>query len=870
IDSAPAGNITVVNNTPSIYYNNVTDGAHNWSVSCADGSGNSAQSQASYFTVDNSGPAIALVSPLDGALLSNNTVLFNYSAISRTSAYMECGLWVDGAREALANVSNNTNSANNITLGYSDHFWYVSCTDLLGNNETTNMSYFRIEPPVPPSDNESPYVVGYDPYPNFETYNNNVSFRFLAWDNDALTLPCTTYLDGMSINSSTIGNNTFNQFYRTVQGGSHYWYAVCYDNSSNLGTSNIAFFTVHSDTVPPVAAAMAPANGSIFSSPNVTFNYTVYDDHDASIECNLSLNGFTADTAYVQNNTNYSVTISNIADGLQSWNVTCSDNFANTASTPEMQFYVDTAAPQLALLHPAEGQEYNYSYIDFSYNVTDNVFPNSSCEVFFDGVSAGVSVIPNGTAPQLSYPFNEGQHWWNVTCTDAAGNSNRTGAAFVADFTAPLVNATAPDDLYRTAAPNATFTFIPSDAFTNNISCYLNINNSPTPLGATLSGYSDSFSTPLPEGIYPWSISCVDGAGNTGQSENRTLFMTPNVTALAPADNANISANPANFNFSVVSRNSALLNCSLLVDLNTLNATAAANSASYSLSASDLSQGGHTWQVACHGADLADGYSPSRQFYVDYAAPAVNITYPIDGFTANSNVVEVGYNMSDNSGSSLLCMGVVNGLNQSELQYPAGANSGAANLTFSNGDNSYYISCIDPAGNAGNSSTRLLTADLGYPPNETCYCNSNTTCASAMSAPACKYILLNQSVSNPGNFIGSVAGFNGKTFDCQGYTITGNNSGYGFFLGSSSLAPSSYSTIKNCIMKEYDPAIDLGPAATNMILRNNAISNNFTASLGFGTFNTYGISLDNSSYNRIINTTTNIFSNQCQQQVYSL
>jgi parallel beta-helix repeat protein len=109
---------------------------------------------------------------------------------------------------------------------------------------------------------------------------------------------------------------------------------------------------------------------------------------------------------------------------------------------------------------------------------------------------------------------------------------------------------------------------------------------------------------------------------------------------------------------------------------------------------------------------------------------------------------------------------------------------------------------------------------------------------------SCNLVLLDEDISTTSSCIYNPIGINGKTFDCQGHSITGDRSGndYGIYL------TWAYNfTIKNCQISNFHDGIYLYDHCDHNTLVNITSNNNYYSGV---LLNSY------SSYNTLINITT--------------
>lgn len=109
-------------------------------------------------------------------------------------------------------------------------------------------------------------------------------------------------------------------------------------------------------------------------------------------------------------------------------------------------------------------------------------------------------------------------------------------------------------------------------------------------------------------------------------------------------------------------------------------------------------------------------------------------------------------------------------------------------------------------------------------------CDSCSSCQTALDGASTNDIIqLNASFSNSGDCM--TISTDNVTLDCQGFTITGDNStGIGIFVDST-----NYVTVQNCIIKDFENGIALDYTNTTTV-RNNTIQNSIEDGIIFNCF----------------------------------
>jgi PGF-pre-PGF domain-containing protein len=142
----------------------IPDGTHYWNVTCWDptnATSNRNTSETRRFTVDNVKPSNIAPNTANNTNFSSSTVTINWTATDATSSVVNCSLVVDGVRNLTGLYTASPTGAtvtSQSVLGLSGewHTWYVNCTDMAGNANTTgslspsmNAFYVDLTDPVP-------------------------------------------------------------------------------------------------------------------------------------------------------------------------------------------------------------------------------------------------------------------------------------------------------------------------------------------------------------------------------------------------------------------------------------------------------------------------------------------------------------------------------------------------------------------------------------------------------------------------------------------------------------------------------------------------------------------------------------------------
>jgi len=259
----------------------------------------------------------------------------------------------------------------------------------------------------------------------------------------------------------------------------------------------------------------------------VTFNFTIIDNLDENISCDVYLDGENEYSRNVSNGTD-SITYLLVPDGNHTWNVTCVDEARNLNESFDINFTVK-APPNVTLDAPEDGNITANDTLRFFYTPIDPI-DIVKCDLWgdFNGTwhlnQTDDSIAKNQQNNFTVFGVLEGYRNWTVNCTDPDDNSFQPDArTFTLDKTSPDTNLMLPlnNSGIDFNEGNITFVWNATDILDSQLRCDLRIDG--VKQGATkdvTSGtpYSEDIDT-LTEGGHSWNVTCWDRAGNTNTSK---------------------------------------------------------------------------------------------------------------------------------------------------------------------------------------------------------------------------------------------------------------------------------------------------------------------------------------------------------------
>lgn len=504
----------------------VNDGLYDVYVFCND-TLNNQRNKTSGVRIDNTLPSITLLGPQDYYNTTLNYVLFSWNVTDLPKENLLCNVTIDGSVSASNVVSAHAaNTTKNITsISDGTHVWFVTCIDDAGNvNVSLNRTFdLDVAGPVVTSN-----------YPNTGAFINFIplDLNFTVADGHNVT-NCSVYIDSF-LNSTmyNVPRDVITNFtIENISEGLHRWNISCYDTFNFRGNSALRNFTM--DRTPP-RTYLNTTEGIIFNNTPVKLNYTVIDNLDTNMTCNITVNEIVEDPNIPSLNNTIISRTQDLLDGYKTWYVTCIDDAGNVNISESRTFRV-IGGPYVNLISPVNRTINNGYNQTLKYYVQDNDGINS-CSLIIDGVlnqtntTATITNFANNTF--FVSDFSEGEHYWNVSCVDT---NNMTGNSLTftisSDRTPPAINLNSPISGQQVTTTPVRFNFTLVDAISINATCNLTIDSNVSTTNknfVAINGSVTSKTETLVNGLHYWNVTCFDLGGNLNTSQ--TWNFTVNVT----------------------------------------------------------------------------------------------------------------------------------------------------------------------------------------------------------------------------------------------------------------------------------------------------------------------------------------------------
>ncbi len=487
---------------------------------------------------------------------------------------------------------------------------------------------------------------------------------------------------------------------------------------------------------PPNVTLTEPNNTYWHNESNIVLYYNASDDGDLD-NCSLYLNNQFNQTnsSGLLNGDINNFTIDLIAQGEYNWSIQCFDTTSLSNWSDNRTFYIDTGFPTIELNYPEIDAIVYKSIVDFNLTATDNMVENLTCNLTVDGgvVDAEFNAT-NGTMINRTIgSLGIGDHLWNVTCWDLAGNLNVSETRnFTITDLPPNVSLTEPNNTYWHDEPNITLFYNASDNNDlANCSLYLNNQFNQSNGSTILNGEINNFTIgAIADGEYNWTINCTDDEGLNSSSETWIFYIDtgfPEISLNAPGNNNISLSSNVSFNFTATDHMDNNLTCNLTINSETVDEFNASNGTLTNRLITDLTDGEKIWNITCW--DNAGNINTSEIWSLNVTEyPSITLN-TADNESFNYTNIYLNYTPSDNTNLSN-CSLYLNGFfNQSNTTDILNGQMNYFNLIVGSGYYNWSVVCVDYALLFNWSENRTFIVDLAYPsinlsypqPNETIY-----------------------------------------------------------------------------------------------------------------------------------------------------
>ena len=343
----------------------------------------------------------------------------------------------------------------------------------------------------------------------------------------------------------------------------------------------------------------------------------------------------------------------------------------------------------VSILTP-ENVTYNFHEQGLSYLTYGFI---DSCWMNLNGVNQTCGVF-NAT---------EGSNYLEIFVNTTDSRTNSSSIYFSVDTTNPYLIINSPINGSMITSENINLSI-----FTDANSCYYNITG--------LTNFDCKETNIIQNyGNYEMGVFVYDSVNNTNNTLVSFSFAPefPIVNSLSPENNLKIAVNSYNFSCSVVGEK--VDEVSLYGNFDGVYEEEITETVSgidvLTNFTRGLNSGVYSW--SCSGKDMDNdiGFSNNRTLTVDLDSPVLDLLSPNQSANLTSNPIEFKYNVTDLTSVSL-CELYIDGVKSREDTEVFKEIVQSFSDSLSNGDHSFFISCIDEMGHGVNSSLRTINVNV--------------------------------------------------------------------------------------------------------------------------------------------------------------
>lgn len=766
--STVLGSVTAGSNGAWSYTTStLTDGSHPLSVTVTDAAGNVSGSTTATVVVDTTAPvAVSGLAAANNngstpvAIANNGSTNDNTPALSGTAEAGSTVIIRDGATNIIGSVtagSNGSWSFTTPTLADGTHTFNVTARDAAGNVSPNASITLTVDTAAPAAVTN---LVITDDVGSIQGTLTNGSVT----DDNTPTLSGTaeanaivTIYDGTTVLGSTTASGTgaWNFTTAALSNGTHPLSVTVKDAAGNVSTAS-ATVSITVDTIAPNASTLVITNdvtnttvpnGGTTNDSTPTLSGVAEAGSKVSIFDGSTLLG----TVTAGSNGAWTFTTATLGQGAHPINVTVTDPAGNVSGTTSATVTIDTVAP-VAITGLAAANNNGGTPVAIAANSSTNdntpqfsgtAEAGSIVKVYDGSILLGsVTAGSNGAWSFTSPTVADGNHTFNVTATDAAGNvSPNASIAFTIDTAAPaaVTNLVINDDVgsIQGTLSNGSYTDdrTPTLSGTAEANAIVTIYDGTTVLGSVTASGTGAWSyttSSLSNGTHPLSVTVKDAAGNVSSASATVSIIVdtvaPNASTLVITNDVTNTTVPSggstNDTTPTLSGTAEAGSKVSIYDGSTLLGTATAGSnGAWTFTTGVLTQGSHPISVTVTDAAGNVSGSTSATVTIDTVSPAAvtnlvaannngstAVTIPNNGSTNDNTPLltgsgEIGAKISVYDGATLLGTATV------------GSNGtwSFISTTLADGTHTLNITATDAAGNVSPTVSTVLTVDTVAP-----------------------------------------------------------------------------------------------------------------------------------------------------------
>jgi hypothetical protein len=534
----------------SVNFTNLEDGLYYFNASAFDFVGNANYTITRNITLDSTPPNITFISPTDpsGTTVARNYTFMNITAFDGNLRNITVFLYNSTGSLISSNTSNATSSTQSFFQNFTQlsaglYYFNATATDVANRTNFTATRNITIDL-NPPSVQFTSQTETSDSLIGRSYIRINSTASGTAYQNLSTSLYNST--SGLVINASTTQNNlTLN--ITGLTDGLYYFNSTACNNEGRCNFTETRNITT--DTASPAVQYNPPteAPGSSLDRNYLRVNTSASDPAFQNLSTRLynSTLGIAFNATTIQ--TNLTLNITGLPDGLYYFNSTACDAVGNCNTTDTRNTTIDLNYPTVYFAEPTDNSSASLDrpYIHVNSTAIDANLKNITIYIYNSTGSLKLSQ----SSPASPFFWNatgltQGVYYFNSTACDTSGKCNYTETRNLTmeDVDTPEIGFAPPTEEHLASLDRAYIQVNVSanDSGLKNITIYLY--NSSGLLSILVGNSSPLFwnATMLYNGQYWFNATACDTSGKCNSTETRSLTVTdstiPAVYFTSPTD----------------------------------------------------------------------------------------------------------------------------------------------------------------------------------------------------------------------------------------------------------------------------------------------------------------------------------------------
>ncbi|MCX6774328.1 MAG: S8 family serine peptidase, partial [Candidatus Micrarchaeota archaeon] len=320
-------------------------------------------------------------------------------------------------------------------------------------------------------------------------------------------------------------------------------------------------------------------------------------------------------------------------------------NYSTYYSTTQ-NVTIDTTAPTVSLVSPANSNISSSANVTLLFNVTDNMGTGTgiNCTIYVDGTARGTSSASNGSTMSYNVSNNpNGVHMWNATCRDAANNTGASASRnFTVDTTNPAISIVSPSQAYYTSGTNILINISATDANIDSIWFFNGTGNET---------YAAPLARNFSEGMHNITAWANDSAGRMNSTSMAFAVDTinPTIGFVAPTPNTSTYSLNSYLAINASSNDTNFANVTIRLYNSTgglKNSTFSNSTANLYVDYTGLADGNYSFNATVYDKAGRSNYTETRAVTINTVYPNLTIASPVSAYYYNSTTVLVTLNTS--------------------------------------------------------------------------------------------------------------------------------------------------------------------------------------------------------------------------------